>query len=290
MLRAVFLAIAAATALCGCEGLNSGGAAAAPAWPDVINVRNPVTLPAQIAAKRVPVGLAGDYKPDLVVLASGEMLLVMFQPVTNPNGTYQENMILYRSEDGGQTWGPRETLPLLGREPYFTLLSDGTLFITATFLLADYRNTEGYTYAIVYRSEDGGNTWTSLPILTEDVPNLPPGTRTTTRSSRNLIELADGALLLGVGAGANIDYLWRSQDEGLTWDKTGVQALTGYNEAANGVPWIGEFVFVLAPNQGVLRAMLSRGAYSRSCSSRQRILPAPDFGSESANSMSRGIL
>src|SRR3984885_3976780 len=218
MQRAVFLAIVAATALSGCEGLNSGGAAATPAWPDVINVRNPVTLPAQIRAKRVPVGLTGDYKPDLVVLPSGEMLLVMFQPVTNSNGTYQENMILYRSEDSGLTWGTRDTLPLLGREPYFTLLGDGTLFMTASFISADYRNTEGYTYAIVYRSGDGGNTWASMPILSQNVANLPAGTGTIT--SRNLIQLPDGTLLLGVGAGTNIDYIWRSQDEGLTWDKT----------------------------------------------------------------------
>ncbi len=252
MTRTAFLAIVVASAFSGCGGPNSGSPAA-PAWPDVINVRNPVTLPAQIRAKRVPIGLTGDYKPDLVVLSSGEMLLVMFQPVTNPNGTYQENMILYRSEDSGQTWGTRDPLPLLGREPYFTLLSDGTLFLTASFISADYRNTEGYTYAIVYRSEDGGNTWTSMPILSEDVANLPPGTRTTTRTSRNLIELPGRTLLLGVGAGTNMDYLWRSQDEGVTWDKTlEVQAPAGYDEAANGIPWLGEFVFTLAPNGDLL--------------------------------------
>jgi hypothetical protein len=253
MLRAVFPVIVVATTLSGCNGLSSGGGANAPAWPDVINVRDPVTLPAQIPAQRVPVGLTGDYKPDLVILASGEMLLVMYQSVTNPNGTFQEKMIMYRSEDGGQTWGTRDTLPLLGGEPYFTLLRDGTLFLTAGVSSADYRNTEGYTYAVVYRSEDGGNTWTSMPILSEDVPSLPPGTRTITRTSRNLIELPGGTLLLGVGAGTNVDYLWRSQDEGLTWDKTlQVQAPAGYNEAANGVPWLGEFWFTLAPNGDLL--------------------------------------
>ena len=251
MPRAVFLAIVVPAALSACQGLNSGGAASSPAWPDVINVRNPVTLPAQIPAKRVPIGLSGDYKPDLVVLSSGEMLLVMFQPVTNSNGTYQENMIMYRSEDGGLTWGTRDTLPLLGTEPYFTLLSDGTLFITASFLSVDYRNTEGYTYAVVYRSEDGGNTWTDMPILSGDVPGV-SAAKTETRTSRNLIQLPDGELLLGVGAGKNIDELWRSYNEGLTWVKTAVQSLTGYDEAANGIPWLGEFVFTLSANGDLL--------------------------------------
>jgi hypothetical protein len=251
MQRAVLLAIAVAATLSGCEGLSSGGDANASAWPNVINVRNPVTLPSQKPAQRVSVGLTGDYKPDLVTLPSGEMLLAMFQPVTNPNGTYQENMIMYRSEDDGQTWGTRDTLPLLGREPYFTILTDGTLFITASFISADYRNTEGYIYAILYRSGDGGSTWTSMPILSQDVANQPPGTVTIT--SRNLIQLPDGMVLLGVGAGTNIDYIWRSQDEGLTWDKTmQAQAPAAYNEAVNGIPWLEEFWFALAPNGDIL--------------------------------------
>jgi hypothetical protein len=251
MQRTILVTITVAGTLSGCNGLNSGGNANAPAWPDVINVRNPVTLPSQKPAQRIPVGLTGDYKPDLVVLPWGEMLLVMFQPVTNPNGTYQENMIMYRSEDGGQTWGTRDPLPLLGREPYFTLLSDGTLFMTASFIPEDYRNTEGYIYAIVYRSEDGGSTWTSMPILSEDVGNQPAGTLTIT--SRNLIQLPDGTLLLGVGAGDTIDYVWRSHDEGLTWDKSlQVQAPAGYNETVNGIPWMEEFWFALAPNGDIL--------------------------------------
>ena len=251
MLRTVFLAIAIATTFWGCGAGLYSNAPATIDFSDVVNVSHPVSLPAQVAAKRVPVGVTGDYKPDLVILPSGEMLLVMFQPVTNANGAYQENMIMYRSEDGGQTWGTRDTLPLLGREPYFTLLSDGTLFITASLISADYRNTKGYTYAIVYRSQDSGATWTSMPIRSQDVLNVPSGTET--RVSRNLIQLPDGKLLLGVGAGTNIDYLWRSQDEGLTWDKTLlVQAPAGYNEASNGIPWVGEFVFTLAPNGDLL--------------------------------------
>jgi hypothetical protein len=273
-MRAVFLVIVTTASLSGCGGADNR-VAGAPALPDVINVRDPVSLPAQIGATRVPVGVPGDYKPDLVVLPSGEMLLVMFQPVTNSNGTYQENMILYRSEDSGQTWGTRDTLPLLGREPYFTLLSDGTLFITALFNSADYRNTAGYAYSFLYRSEDGGDTWTTLPILSQDLPSLPSGTETVT--SRNLIQLPDGTLLLGVGAGTDTDYIWRSQDEGATWDKTlQVQAPAGYNETVNGIPWLQEFWFALAPNGDLL-------GFQRGYASALPALPGTPYPPNSVN-------
>lgn len=251
MSRSMFLTILLTSTVSGCGGGLYSNSPATDGFTDAVNVENPSSLPGQIAAQRVPVGVTGDYKPDLAILPSGEMLLVMFQPVTNPNGTYQENMIMYRSEDGGQTWGTRNMLPLFGREPYFTQLKDGTLFITASFLSVDYRNTEGYTYAIVYRSQDSGATWTSTPILSGDVPNVPPATVTVT--SRNVVQLPDGTLLLGVGAGTDVDYLWRSRDEGVTWDKTlQVQAPPGYDEAANGVPWLEEFWFALAPNGDLL--------------------------------------
>lgn len=173
----------------GCGGSTSAGNSIPAGWLDVINVRNPVTLPGKLAAQRVPVGIAGDYKPDLVLLPNGELLLVMFIPITNANGTYQENMILYRSPDGGETWGARETLPLLGREPYFSILGDGTLFITASFVVEDFRNIQGYAYAIVYRSTNGGITWSTQPIYAEDVPGAPA--KSVTRTSRNILELND---------------------------------------------------------------------------------------------------
>jgi hypothetical protein len=233
----------------GCAG-GSGSNSAPAGVTGVIHVRNPIKLPAQLPAVRVAVGIPGDYKPDLVLLPTGQLLLVLFIPITNPNGTYQENMILYRSSDGGITWGARETVPLLGREPYFSLLSDGTLFITASFLSTDFRNTAGYTYACVYRSTDGGMTWSGLQILSDDVPGVPP--RSVTRTSRNILELTDGSLIMGVGAGVDTDYLWRSFDKGKTWDKSLASQAIGYDEAANGYPWYGEMVFVQAQNGDLL--------------------------------------
>jgi hypothetical protein len=117
-------------------------------------------------------------------------------------------------------------------------------------VVEDFRNTQGYTYAIVYRSTDGGITWSMQPIYAEDVPGV--RAKSVTRTSRNILGLNDGSLILGVGAGTSTDYLWRSFDQGQTWDKSLESQVIGYDEAANGVPWYGEMVFVQAANGDLL--------------------------------------
>ena len=124
------------------------------------------------------------------------------------------------------------------------------MFITASFVVEDFRNTQGYTYAIVYRSTDGGITWSMQPIYAEDVPGV--RAKSVTRTSRNILGLNDGSLILGVGAGTSTDYLWRSFDQGQTWDKSLESQVIGYDEAANGDPWYGEMVFVQAANGDLL--------------------------------------
>jgi hypothetical protein len=41
-----------------------------------------------------------------------------------------EQTLLFRSRDGGKTWSKSEKLDVLGREPYLSVLKDGTLFMT----------------------------------------------------------------------------------------------------------------------------------------------------------------
>jgi hypothetical protein len=242
------LSALAALTLVGCERADDS-AAAAP-WSDIINVRDAAVLPPQIHAQRIPVGLPNDRNPDLVLLPSGGLLLTMFQPVSNANGTYQENLILYRSKDGGESWGKREVLPLLGREPHFSVLHDGTLFLTTRLLSTDYRNKEGYDHACVYRSTDSGETWSALPVFTQDVPGAPP--RSQTRTSRNILELQDGSLIMGVSAGSSVDYLWRSFDEGQSWNRSLVSQVEGYDVSTQGRPWYAEMILFQARNGELL--------------------------------------
>ena len=49
---------------------------------DFIEIRNPVPgTPARISAERIPLGLPGDYKPNITLMPDGEMLLAAFRPL-----------------------------------------------------------------------------------------------------------------------------------------------------------------------------------------------------------------
>lgn len=170
---------------------------------------------AKIACQRIPVGVPDDYKPCIARLPSGELLLTAFHQHLRDHGKILEQNLLWRSEDGGRTWTGPEPLDLLGREPYLTVLADGTLFMTGHLLPQDVRNTLGYTHGFIHRSDDGGRTWQSLRIASEDVR---PGAAN--HSTRNVLELADGTLLVGVDYGGGPYFIWRSVDRGKTWDRT----------------------------------------------------------------------
>jgi hypothetical protein len=181
-----------------------------------ITIRNP-TRPGVTAvdAERIPVGVAGDYKACVAMAPSGELLLVAFHQYQLPARKYYEDMLLFRSKDGGKTWSKPQTLGLLGREPYLTILKDGTIFITVHLLANDVRNKDGYTYSFIHRSGDGGKTWTTTPVGPEGF-----GAPAETQVTRNVLELADGTLVFGVSDNKNVSYLWRSRDRGRTWDKS----------------------------------------------------------------------
>lgn len=222
-------------------GLPIEGAAQENGPDDSIEVRNPKALPATIPCQRTSVGKHGDYKPCIARLPGGELLIVAFDSAKRVDGKIQEDMLLWRSTDGGRTWTPRTVIPLLGREPYFSVLSDGTLFITVHFLKQDVRNKEGYVHSLIHRSTDGGHTWQSTTIGWEDVPGA--AEKSTIVTSRNVLELADGTVIVGVAAPRGPGCLWRSKDRGETWDKTLACDFAGVDAAKLWWPIMGETVF-----------------------------------------------
>src|SRR5262249_26621772 len=155
-------------------------------------------------------------KPCVAELPDGELLLAAFHQYMKEGNKVLEQSLLFRSSDGGKTWSKPEALELLGREPYLTVLKDGTIFITGHLLAQDVRNTVGYTTGFLHRSTDRGKTWRSIRIPSEDIKP-----KASNHTSRNVLELSDGTLLIGVDydGGGGPYFVWRSTDRGATWER-----------------------------------------------------------------------
>lgn len=171
----------------------------------------------KIVGERIPLGEADDYKPCVARLPSGELLLTAFHQHKRDGNRVMEQTLLFRSKDGGRTWTAPKSLDLLGREPYLTVLKNGTVFVTGHLLAQDVRNEWGYTTGFLHRSTDAGLTWQSIRVESESIKP-----KASNHTTRNVLELADGSLLLGVDydGGGGPYFVWRSTDGGLTWDKT----------------------------------------------------------------------
>ena len=174
--------------------------------------------PGSIDWERIALGEADDYKPNLILHPDGTLILAAFHQHKKEGGKVLEQNLLFRSKDGGKTWSKPESLDQLGREPYLTVLPDGTLFMTGRLLANDLRNKYGYTHGYLHRSTDGGKNWDSIRIESEGIKS-----RASNHSTRNVLQLFDGTLLLGVDydGGDGPFLMWRSKDNGKTWDKTG---------------------------------------------------------------------
>ena len=179
-----------------------------------MEVRNICNLPEErLPGARVALGDPDDYKPCIARLPSGELVIVAFQSLAVEANRVREPEILFRSADDGKSWSTGSVLEgLLGREPYLTVLDDGTLLMTVHFLGIDTLNPDGYTYSLVHRSIDGGYTWSTTRPQPPSLAGMPYWL------TRNILQLADGSLLLGIGGeGAANSFIWHSHDGGITW-------------------------------------------------------------------------
>ena len=186
---------------------------------DFIPVLTPKNLRVdRLPARRIALGQLDDQKPSLVLLPDGQLLLTAFNISRKHDGKIQIDNLLFRSHDDGLTWSRREVMDLPGVELYFTVTSDGTVFATANHLTADISNQDGLNYSLLHRSDDKGATWATLRITAEDISGAPP--ETFVGLSRNVLELADGTLVMGVSEdNGGADFLWQSRDGGGTWEK-----------------------------------------------------------------------
>ncbi|MCY3756394.1 MAG: sialidase family protein [Acidobacteria bacterium] len=244
-LRSLVLATAAATAVAA-GGCGSGALQSA----DPVRVTNPKAIgKTQLVSERVPIGIAEDYKPCIARLPDGELLLVAFH-APRKGGVPEEYAFLYRSGDGGRNWSRRRRLEVLGREPYLSVTSDGTVFLSTHLLPKARGNREGYTQSFLYRSTDGGDRWEGQRIGFQDLEGMEgPGTVVT---GRNVLELESGELVFAVAGKGGHEFLWRSSDGGETWDQSRACRFGGVDQSTLPFPILGEAFLWQAPNGDLL--------------------------------------
>ena len=184
---------------------------------DTLRIINPKRLSksGQIPCNRIQVGGRMGYKPNIIKYDNGELLMANFHThgeVFN-DGITCEHIVLHRSTDGGKNWISQHYDHLWGREPYLNVFSHDVTIITTHFLETDVRNTTGHCTTWIHRSEDRGKTWESQTFDFEMIPDRV----SMVYSSRNIIELKSGEYIMGIGCGHNKDYLFKSKDQGKTW-------------------------------------------------------------------------
>jgi len=183
------------------------------------------TYPEVWATKRIPAQrheIGNFYKASMIRFDDGELLCAPFfmhyfeKP---PDIFLEEHFVFLSSRDDGQTWQEvGQRVP--GRESRLQLLSDGTLTSTYHWLAYDVNNKTGQDQMGFMRSEDRGRTWESQWLTVEDIQ--PEAKEFNT--SRNVLEMPDGSILLGVSSQSSTDlsfpcrdWLFRSTDSGKTW-------------------------------------------------------------------------
>ena len=223
---------------------------------DSVLVQSPRMLGVEkIPCERIPLGEPEDYKACVAVCPSAELLLVMFHQHQKDDGKVLEENLLFRSVDGGKTWSGPKKLDLVGREPFLTVLKDGTIFMTGHLASRDVRNRDGYVHSYLHRSQDGGCTWSTMRIEPEEFRP-----RIVSLTTRNVLEMADGSLLLGVSEHApeSKTFMWRSLDKGQTWPE---KYPARFEDVPKDYPWtiLGE-AHLWQARSGKIYAILRVGA------------------------------
>lgn len=207
---------------------------------DSMRIMNPENLGAErIPVERISIGTHGDYKPCVAKMNNGDLLVSAFRAAPAIHGAYWANYhdwnandqpwmdaqrimlettLLFRSRDGGKSWSRPRLANIAGREPYISVMEDGTLFMTAHLISNNIMNKDGYCYGLLHRSPDNGESW--YTIRAQPQMAVPARYSYADGTTRNVIQLQDGSyFFIASGVGADADTVFRSRDGGVLWEE-----------------------------------------------------------------------
>lgn len=162
--------------------------------------------------------------PDGTVLAATEESAEHDDPATAGQAW------VYRSTDGGVTWGEPVALPGANRVYTMTVISDGSVW-AGTGISGE-----------ILRSDDGGRSWSPVTHVPSTSMTRPDGEAEVPATRvYSILELADGRILAGTGNQAGDVFV--TSDGGQTWQPTGStgpnNVVWGLLQAPDGTIWVG---------------------------------------------------
>jgi hypothetical protein len=120
---------------------------------------------------------------------------------------------------GGRNWTEARNIDQIkGREPFLSIISDGVIIVTTHLLANDIRNKRGHAYSFIYTSFDGGKSWNESEFDEGNVTVL----------TRNVLELPDKSLIVGVSSYGGPSFIYKSFDRGKTWTEKKSISYSGY--------------------------------------------------------------
>lgn len=207
---------------------------------------NNAIAPRLESAERVVAVKGGGYFPVLIKMQDGSLGAVLRGGA--PHVGLEGRLDWVHSEDGGKTWSKPSVIvdsEFDDRNPALGQMSDGT--IVMAYAEASTYNAEGKfdtsvgAYTMFYvTSTDGGKTWSEKRLL-------PPCPIKNGSPYGKIILLPDGTALMPAYGGYDTEYkgpidiaegakhisgIFRSTDNGKTWDDFSVISATDHNETA----------------------------------------------------------
>ena len=213
--------------------------------------------------ERIVAAKGEGYFPVMIELESGELLAVIRGGA--PHVGVGGRLDLIRSSDGGRSWSEPKVivdLPPDSRNPAFGRAPNGRL-ILAFAVTGPYENgrftdkTGEYTVWLT-TSEDNGQSWSKPHRL--DISPLRYGS-----PFGKIVSLPDGTMLMNIYGWNNrreySSYLFRSRDNGVSWDDPSLIA-KGYNETALLTFPDGRVLALLRDGLGTHRSVSEDGGYT----------------------------